>query len=125
MAAVRVTALVTKAMVGSLIWVAAWTMPTITPTASMVNSSGPPTQRATSRPRRSSVRASSGLMGEEDARLVPPGGGGPPALAVAVAGASAVAVALAVAVAVAVVSPLPLERTEHRSGDGGFRGPHV
>src|SRR5690606_19083942 len=65
MAAVRVTAMVTKAMVGSLIWVAAWTMPTSTPTASMAISSGPPTHSATSSPRRSSVRASSGVMGRK------------------------------------------------------------
>src|SRR5690606_2202119 len=89
-------------MVGSLIWVAAWMMPTTTPTTSMASSSGPPTQRATSRPRRSSVRASSGVMGMEmqawcqwRARL------------------------LSLSLLPWLLLFLPVKRTEHRSDGGG------
>src|SRR5690606_18142557 len=55
-------ALATKAIVCSLIWVAAWITPTITPMTSTASSGGAPSSSAICRPRTISVRATSGVI---------------------------------------------------------------
>src|SRR5690606_1196165 len=75
-ATVSPAALATKAMVGSFNWVAAWITPTTTPITSTVSSSGPATQRVATRPPRSSVRASSGVIAALRSDRVEAGGQG-------------------------------------------------